>query len=410
MDSLDDKRILIAGAGIAGLTAALAFAQRGFAVDIFERAEALVEIGAGLQLSPNATGILGKLGVLDNLIGMAVQPDAVVIRRATSLAEVARVPLGAFAEQRWGAPYLAAHRADLQQALLATVTANRDIRLTTGAHVRDFALSDDRATLSVERAGERHEEHGLLAIGADGVWSAIRGLAGEAGKSRFIGQLAWRRTLTTGEDDFAAFQAACPGTVVTAFLHPGFHLIAYPLRGGKAINLVAFTRTKRELKADWSIAANTGPLTAAMRQVHPALSSLAAPGKLWTAWPIHVADLDGAWVDPHGLALIGDSAHAMTPFAAQGAAMAIEDAETLAGAVAAAQPHGPDQMAVALMDWGIARRRRVLKVARRGALNQFAWHASGPVAMARDLFMRWRGPEKLAADLDWLYGWVLEPP
>lgn len=95
----------------------------------------------------------------------------------------------------------------------------------------------------------------------------------------------------------------------------------------------------------------------------------------------------------------------MTPFAAQGAAMAIEDAETLAEAIAAAQPHGPGQMAVALTDWGIARRRRVLKVARRGALNQFAWHATGPVATARDLFMRLRGPEKLAADLDWLYGW-----
>ncbi|MGE0282990.1 MAG: FAD-dependent monooxygenase [Rhizobiaceae bacterium] len=405
MVSLENRRILISGGGIAGLTAALAFAQRGFTVDVFERAETLQEIGAGLQLSPNATNILGKLGVLDNLASMAVRPDAVVIRRATSLAEVARVPLGDFAEQRWGAPYLVAHRSDLQQALLATVAANPQIHLTTGVSVRDFALSDDRATLSIEHAGERHEEHGLLAIGADGVWSAIRGLAGEVGISRFIGQLAWRRTLVEGEDDFAAFQAACPGTVVTAFLHPGFHLIAYPLRAGKAINLVAFTRTKRELKADWHVTADTGPLRAAMRQVHPALSGLAAPGKAWTAWPIHVADPDGAWVDPAGLALIGDAAHAMTPFAAQGAAMAIEDAETLADVVTPALQADRGLLPGALNDWAVARRRRVLRVARRGALNQFAWHARGLVASARDLFMRGRGPEKLASDLDWLYGW-----
>ncbi len=137
-DIPDNRRILIAGAGIAGLTAALAFAQRGFAVDVFERAETLVEIGAGLQLSPNATRILDRLGVLDHLQRQAVRPDAVVIRRATTLAEVARVPLGDFAEQRWGAPYLVAHRADLQQALLTAVAANPQIRLTTGAACSRF--------------------------------------------------------------------------------------------------------------------------------------------------------------------------------------------------------------------------------------------------------------------------------
>ncbi len=162
-------------------------------------------------------------------------------------------------------------------------------------------------------------------------------------------------------------------------------------------------------RQDWNLSTEISPLTDAMRRVHPALSGLASPGKSWTAWPIHVADLDGAWVDPHGLALIGDAAHAMTPFAAQGAAMAIEDAETLAASVGSALASGHDRLRNALNAWAVARRRRVLKVARRGALNQFAWHASGPVATARDLFLRWRGPEKLATDLDWLYGWRIQP-
>ena len=143
------------------------------------------------------------------------------------------------------------------------------------------------------------------------------------------------------------------------------------------------------------------PLRAAMTHTHPVLAALAAAGTSWTAWPIHIADLDGAWIDPGGLALIGDAAHAMTPFAAQGAAMAIEDAETLAAAVAA----NPGQLESTLEGWAIARRRRVLRVARRGALNQFAWHAKGPVAIARNAFLKLRGPESLAADLDWLYGW-----
>jgi salicylate hydroxylase len=400
-----NRRILIAGAGVAGLTAALAFARRGFAVDVFERAETLDEIGAGLQLSPNATRILDRLGVLENLGATAVRPEAVVIRRAATLAEISRVPLGDFAEQRWGAPYLVAHRADLQQALLTTLGANPNIRLITGALVRDFAHEGGQTSLSVKIAGETADWHGELAIGADGVWSAIRGLAGEVGKSRFTGQLAWRRTLVEGDNDFAAFRDACPGNVVTAFLHPGFHLIAYPLRAGRAVNLVAFTRTKREIKEDWNLSADIRPLAEAMRRVHPALSTFVDHGQPWTAWPIHVADLDGAWIDPRGLALIGDAAHAMTPFAAQGAAMAIEDAEALAASVDAALASDLDRLPDALNAWAIGRRRRVLKVARRGALNQFAWHASGPVATARDLFLRWRGPEKLAADLDWLYGW-----
>ena len=395
------KTILVAGAGIAGLTAALAFVQRGFDVSIFEQAEKLDEIGAGIQLSPNATRILDRLGVMEALRPHAVCPDAVVLRRASTLAEVARVPLGELAEKRWGAPYLVAHRADLQNALLETVARYPAIQLTTGAAVRDFAIDSDGASLSIDAGGERRDERGLLVVGADGVWSTIRGLAGQTGESRFIGELAWRRTIDATDGDAAGLLEACEPNVVTAFLHPGFHLIAYPVRGGAAINLAAFTKFKRDMKAGWAERPDPGLLAIAMRGTAPALSRLAEGGDRWTAWPIHVADLDGAWTHPGGLALIGDAAHAMTPFAAQGAAMAIEDAETLAAAVASRL----GELGAALETWTVARRRRVLRVARRGALNHFAWHARGPVAMARDLFLKARGPEGLAGDLDWLYGW-----
>ena len=124
----------------------------------------------------------------------------------------------------------------------------------------------------------------------------------------------------------------------------------------------------------------------------------------WTVWPIHTVAFAGPWTLGGAFALIGDAAHAMTPYAAQGAAMGIEDAVTLADAFAAA----PADAGPALDAWEAARRARIDRVIRRGALNRFAWHASGPVALARNLFLKTRSPEKLAADLDWLYGW--RPP
>lgn len=391
------RRILIAGAGVAGLAAGLAFARRGFEVQIFEQADALEEIGAGLQLSPNATRILNALGVLDSLLPAAVRPQAVVLRRASDLAELARVPLGEAASRRWGSPYIVCHRADLQSALLNAVLETSAISLATGARVKDFGL--EPARLAVEAGAASKEHEGALVVAADGVWSAIRAHAGDRGRSRFIGQLAWRRTLDVGDADWAMFAES--REVVSAYLSPGFHLIAYPMRGGTAMNLAAFTTYRRELPRGWAEKVDVAVLQAAIRRAAPDLARLADSGERWTAFPIHVADLDGAWSDPSGLALIGDAAHAMTPFAAQGAAMAIEDAETLAQAVSAR----PEDLGAALRDWTVARRRRVLRVARRGALNQFAWHARGPAAAARDAFLRWRGPEKLAADLDWLYGW-----
>lgn len=382
--------VLVAGAGIAGLTAALAFASRGFPVRVFERAASLDEVGAGLQLSPNATRILDRLGVLERLMPLAVRTEAVVLRRATSLAQIARVPLGAAGERRWGAPYLVAHRADLQAALLAAVSATPNIELTTGAELRDFSLENGVAA----EFADGSEARGRLLVAADGVWSVVRGLSGRRGRSLFIGMVAWRATIAAADAPAGLFAA----DEVGVFLHPGFHLVAYPVRAGAAINLVAFTKG-REMDEGWSGKADTAPLRRALAGAAPALAELAGRD-VWSAWPIHIANLDGAWMSPQGLALIGDAAHAMTPFAAQGAAMAIEDADTLAAAIAS----GAD-FATALPAWDAARRARIRKVARRGAFNQFAWHARGPVAAARDLVLRLRGPERLAADMDWLYGW-----
>ncbi|TPI18047.1 FAD-dependent monooxygenase [Mesorhizobium sp. B4-1-1] len=396
------RQIVIAGAGIAGLTAALAFAERGFPVKLFEQAKQLEAAGAGLQLSPNATRILRRLGVLDRLLPNAIRPQAVVLKDARSLRELARVPLGEAGERRWGAPYLVAHRADLQAALMATAADRPDIELVTGARVTGIALDPQSVAAAVEIDGKATSVTGGLLIGADGVWSSLRaGLARTAGfvASRFSGELAWRATVPAESAAGKAFAQIGATDSVTTFLHPGFHMVAYPVSKGRAFNLAAFTKGER-IAEGWSGHADPALLSDAMRGTAATLSNLVALAGPWTAFPIHTVE-QRRWTTPDGVALIGDAAHAMTPFAAQGAAMGIEDASMLANLVA----HFPGDPKQGLTVWEDLRRPRVEKVLKRGALNRLAWHASGPVAIARNLVLATRPAERLAADLDWLYGW-----
>lgn len=392
-------KVIIAGAGVAGLTAALAFAGHGFDVEVFERSPKLEEVGAGLQLSPNATHILDRLGALSGLLPLAVQPEAVILRTAATLGELARVPLGRIAQARWGAPYLVAHRADLQRTLLAAVAACQTIRLVTGATFTNIRHDGREITATVETPEGAQETSGMLLIGSDGVWSAVRSFVGTSGRSRFTGELAWRTLVQRDSSQGRLLANLGASKVVTAFLHHGFHLVAYPVRSGDAFNLVAFTPGRR-ISEDWNGEADIAQLKRAMHGIAPALASLADHGAAWTAWPIHTVDPQERWTTQE-MALIGDAAHAMPPFAAQGAAMAIEDAYTLAARVAAA----PENLSAALAGWEASRRPRIARVARRGALNHFAWHARGPVAFARNLVLKALPSDKLASDLDWLYGW-----
>ncbi|MBZ9819097.1 FAD-dependent monooxygenase [Mesorhizobium sp. CA4] len=402
MTETPSRQIVIAGAGLAGLTAALAFAERGFPVRLFEQARQLEAAGAGLQLSPNATRILRRLGVLDRLLPNAIRPQAVVLKDARSLRELARVPLGEAAEKRWGGPYLVAHRADLQAALMAAVALRPDIELITGARVTGIAIDPQSVTATVEIDGKATDVACGLLVAADGVWSSVRAqLARTTGfaASRFSGELAWRATVTAESAAAQAFMQIGAADCVTTFLHPGFHMVTYPVSKGSAFNLAAFTKGER-IAEGWSGHADPAILSAAMRGTAATLAKLAALAGPWTAFPIHTVT-QRRWTMSEGVALIGDAAHAMTPFAAQGAAMGIEDASMLANLVA----DFPGDAAQGLAIWENLRRPRVEKVLKRGALNRLAWHAWGPVAIARNLVLTARPADKLAADLDWLYGW-----
>ena len=390
-------KVAIVGGGIAGLTAALAFAERGFRVRVFERAPQIVEVGAGLQISPNATRVLDRLGVLSYLSPAAVRPQALVLRNARSMRELATLPLRADSEKRWGAAYLTAHRADLQSALLAVARRHADIVIETGSEVRDAAFYRRGITLSVHYGGRLEEVRCDLAIGADGVWSTMRQLGGQKRPSRFTGYIAWRAMLRGAAEDML------PAETICAFLNSQFHLVAYPVRAGTATNLVAITRGEAAAER-WSSSADRAKLDAAMIRANPSLHKVVGEAGPWAMWPIHEVPVDAPWTHPSGIALIGDAAHAMAPFAAQGAAMAIEDAASLA----ALTERSPNDFAAAFAAYERLRRERVKRVAKRGEFNRRAWHAGWPASLVRDTILASRPQEKLLADFDWLYAYDVE--
>lgn len=397
------RRVIVAGAGVAGLTAALAFARQGFAVQIFESSDRFGEIGAGIQLSPNATRLLNRLGVLDAMLPSAVAPGFIALRSAYTMNPIGRFPLGADALTRWHAPYIVIHRADLQSALVAAVRQNVDIRLSMGASVRDVAFHSEGVTASVDMPGGIEETNGLLLVGADGVWSGLRKITPGAQAARFSGSVAWRTAVRAETLAAGPFAGVFDRTAVTAFLGKQAHMVSYPIRSGTILNLVAVTQGP-QLNQTWANEIDIGPLHDAFASWAEPLAALPREIGKWTSWPLYTAGLKGAWIHDQGLALIGDAAHAMTPYAAQGAAMAVEDAFLLAQLCAEFR----DDVPAALRRYEILRRPRVEDVITRGAFNKFVWHASGPVAWARNLILRSRSQQGIAADLDWLYGFDAE--
>jgi salicylate hydroxylase len=234
---------------------------------------------------------------------------------------------------------------------------------------------------------------GRLLIAADGVWSALRRQVRAEARSAFSGHIAWRATLASS----APAVAGIAGDRVTVFLHHRFHLVAYPLRGGSLVNLVAVI-AGAPVAETWENPPEGDPLESAFAGTR--IDGLAGAAA-WTVWPLHEVDSSGSWTSEAGIVLAGDAAHAMTPFAAQGAAMAIEDGLVLAECLA---QHGTADPIGAARRYEAIRRPRVARVARRSAFNRFAWHAAGPVALARDLVLAARSGTGLMRDLDWLYG------
>ena len=387
------RTVVVAGAGIGGLSAALALAGKGFRVVVVDQAERLEETGAGIQLSPNATRVLDRLGLTARLTGAAVAPEAVLVRTHKGRG-IVRIPLGASARQRYGAPYWVVHRADLQAALLGAVRANPDIALRLGARTEDFAVHPNGITVQLRSARGAEDEHGIALIGADGLWSTLRVRMGDNQPARFAHRTAWRAMLPTHPlvSDFRE-------PVISLWLGPRSHLVLYPVRGGEAVNLVAIVGDEWH-EHGWSAPGRPEEVLAHYAEWPPVVRNLLALPDRWQKWAL----FDRAPLRRWGkgpITLLGDAAHPMLPFLAQGAAMAIEDAWVLADCLAQ-NPDAPDR---ALRRYESKRRRRTARVQRAARQNGRIYHVGGPVAWLRNRALRARGGDSLLRRYDWLYGW-----
>jgi salicylate hydroxylase len=394
------RTAVIAGAGIGGLTAALSLARVGLQVIILEQAERLEETGAGIQLSPNASRVLLDLGLGDQLRAAAVTPTALRVLRARDGHEIVRMPLAQAAE-RFGAPYWVIHRGDLQAVLLEAVRTSPQVKLVLGTRVDRFAVSADGITvqgvysLPNAKVPARVDTESSLLIGADGIWSAVRALLGDKTRPRFAGRVAWRALVPT---EMAAKPAREP--MVNLWLGRRSHLVHYPVAGGRQINVVAITEDHWDAPG-WSTRSTPAevlaryPLGAWSRHAR----DLIGMPDHWLKWALHERAPLSRWGDGP-VTLLGDAAHPVLPFLAQGAALAIEDAAVLAAEITAHR----DDVVQGLRAYESRRRGRTTRVQRTARQTGRIYHR-GVDAFLRDIGMRMLGGERLLQRYDWIYNW-----
>ncbi|TPF75262.1 FAD-binding protein [Brucella gallinifaecis] len=391
---------MIAGAGIAGLSAALECAARGWSVQLFEKAQALSEVGAGLQLAPNAMRHLERLGVADHLSAQAVAPDALYLMdghfKGSGTRPLLSMQLGGKALERWHHPYLVCHRADLQSALLKACNANPNIEIHLGAEIINHEADDNKITARVRIDSSETVIQAQYLIACDGVWSKQRAKAGYA-KARFSGHIAWRTTLAASALPMTFKSAVPKQKSVSAWLGRKSHFIAYPVKNGDFFNFVAIT-TGDNPGEDWSKTGDSSKLRSIYNDWGKPVRDVLNVADDWTYWPLFEM-AEAQFTGPDRTIFLGDASHAVTPFAAQGAAMAIEDAAALAEIL------DKDDQQSALERFDCVRKKRIAAVAKRGQMNRFAYHATGIFAIGRNMLFAMRSPDSFLKDLDWLYSY-----
>jgi len=398
-----DQPILIAGGGVGGLCAALALARVGRRTLVLERAPAFREVGAGLQLAPNATRILRDYGALTLLEGLAVAPTHVRIRRGRDGARLANLPLRD-ADKRWGAPYFNVHRADLLSALAELASRNSLIEIRHDATLTGFVQDEQGVAVTYRGQDEIHRAGGEVLIGADGVRSIVRARLRDpqTDQPNYTGHTAWRAVVPASDLPPAFSEPAS-----NLWLGEKAHLVHYPLRAGAIVNIVALVedgwRGDGERGRDgaqfWDQAGDRRILLDRFKDWAPEAQQFLSAPESWMRWPM----FDRPPLDSYArgrTALLGDAAHPMLPYLAQGAAQAIEDSAALS--LAFLEFGGRDPVK-ALAQYSAARQPRAAQVQQASRAQGKIYHMAGAPAFARDLVLRLTPSGRLMARQHWLY-------
>ena len=389
--------MVVAGGGIGGLAAAVAAARAGLHVQLLEQASAFAEVGAGVQLGPNVVRVLQAWGLGNALRSVAAFPEQLEVRNALTAQLLAVLPLGQRCVEKYGAAYATIARADLHGLLLcAAQDAHIDLQLSqvvkavvqTVDAVQVTTL--DGAVLSAP-----------LLVGADGVWGNVRHAILGPSMPRATGHLAFRAMVAQAD-----LPEALRSQVITAWLGPKFHAVQYPVRSGSHLNVVVIVQGQSQGDpTSWDHSANAGELRVRLANAQAPLLDLIHAIDAWRLWPLYDRPpMASAGEQAQGrIALLGDAAHPMRPYLAQGAGMAIEDAHQLAQSL---QSY-PDSVPQALQHYAQVRWQRNAKVQARAIRNGEIFHLNGLLRLGRDMSLKLLGEHLL--DVPWLYGYGQQP-
>ena len=388
-----DLPVLVAGGGIGGIAAALALVRRGFTVKVLEQAPRLGEIGAGIQLGPNGFAAFDALGVGEIARSRAVYTDEMVMHDALDETLVGRIPTGAAFRARFANPYAVIHRADVHGSLLEGAMATQRIELATSTQVQRVEQNERGVTVFDARGGQ-HD--GIALIGADGVKSAVRRqfVGDEACVS---GHVVYRAVI-----DRQHFPADLQWNAASIWVGPDFHLVHYPLRGGEQYNVVV-TFHSREVE-EWGVRVGSrAEVLSYFDGVCARARQLIDLPKDWTRWATADREPIAKW-NFGRVTLLGDAAHPMLQYLAQGACMAMEDAVTLGEAL---RVHDND-FSAAYAHYQRSRVARTARVVLSAREMGRVFHVRGVERLVRNELWADRTPERFYDALEWLYGWRAE--
>ena len=387
-----EQQILIAGGGIGGMAAALACSRSGWPVTLLERAREFGEVGAGIQMGPNVMRRLHAWGLEQELQQVVAFPEMLEVRSAANGDELTRLRLGEHMRARYGAPYATIHRADLHKLLHKAVEQRSNVKLVLGQWLESYV--DTGSGVEVHTLDGQALE-GQALIGADGLWSTVRHTLLQDGEPRVTGHLAYRALIAQRD-----LPAHLRSQQVTVWLGPNLHVVQYPVRKGHWLNVVAIVHgTVTGEVDDWDQVTHAIELQAAMGNTCSRLQDLIRAIEPWRLWALcDRPPMAGAHEQARGrVALLGDAAHPMRPYMAQGAGMAIEDAACLEGVLGISDL----PMAQRLERYANERWPRNARVQARSIRNGQIFHAQGLVRWGRDQSMRLLGERLL--DMPWLY-------